>query len=347
MTRALCALALLCALQVSALAIDVTVAGASFPGYNYAGSTAKLRLKSERHQLSAQRLPIPELFVGETAGARVPDDAKVLLQPDAYFNLLTFENRIRKQVFQKCGGAVASQSPLIAVPPVVGDQTPPLHIIAPSEVMRQPLDDAKVRINDADIKMMTALILSDGNAALTIQHASGVSQDTLWLLDAAVAKHAVVMRYDIAAPEAEVISPVVGSVAVGVANVFVELARAQEGKGNESVNVNGCVCRMPRQLRVHESGRADRLGEQPAGRILPTPVSAAQPSQVANLIKTFPQGRRFPDFSLKFFRRVDSMMCSHGVNLQSGLRCRSGSFAVDAAFEPFSILSQLQSEVLN
>ena len=44
LTRALCALALLCALSTSALAIDVTIAGSSFSGYNYSGSTARLRI---------------------------------------------------------------------------------------------------------------------------------------------------------------------------------------------------------------------------------------------------------------------------------------------------------------
>lgn len=43
LTRALCALALLCLLPLSALAIDVTIAGQSFAGYNYGGATATVR----------------------------------------------------------------------------------------------------------------------------------------------------------------------------------------------------------------------------------------------------------------------------------------------------------------
>jgi hypothetical protein len=42
--RAVLVLALLCALSTSASAIDVVIAGTSFGGYNYAGSTAKLRI---------------------------------------------------------------------------------------------------------------------------------------------------------------------------------------------------------------------------------------------------------------------------------------------------------------
>lgn len=44
MRRLICALALLCLFPLSAHAIDVTVSGASFSGYNYTGATAKLRV---------------------------------------------------------------------------------------------------------------------------------------------------------------------------------------------------------------------------------------------------------------------------------------------------------------
>jgi hypothetical protein len=58
-TRALCALALLCALSTSAFAIDVTIASASFPGYNYSGATAKLRIYPSQTFTASDSVTVP------------------------------------------------------------------------------------------------------------------------------------------------------------------------------------------------------------------------------------------------------------------------------------------------
>lgn len=58
-TRALSALALLCALSSSALAVDVTIAGASFPAYNYSGATARLRIYPSQTFTASDSVTVP------------------------------------------------------------------------------------------------------------------------------------------------------------------------------------------------------------------------------------------------------------------------------------------------
>lgn len=59
LTRSLAALALLCALSSPAWAIDVTIAGESFAGYNYAGSTAKLRIYPSQTFTASDSTTVP------------------------------------------------------------------------------------------------------------------------------------------------------------------------------------------------------------------------------------------------------------------------------------------------
>jgi hypothetical protein len=66
LTRALCALALLCVLSTSALAIDVTIGAADFPNYNYSGSTAKLRIYPSQTFTASDSTTVPG---GTTPGA--------------------------------------------------------------------------------------------------------------------------------------------------------------------------------------------------------------------------------------------------------------------------------------